>query len=409
MKMVGPGRAGTALLMLLAVAVQAEQWRFTDTTGILLMTPAFEKVRAFSEGRAAVKLSAGWGFIDRTGTMVIEPRFSQAGGFSEGLAPVRVNGLWGFIDTAGAMRIEPQFDSFDVFAWGVPGPFSSGRAKVCSLESHVIDSLGHSYRVERDDVESFGYIDRAGKKVISCRYHRAEGFSEGLAAVCTGMHIAPGAPIGSIDVEGGGRVILTVGGGMSGGEWGFIDTSGSLVIPSQYTAIRSFHHGRAALKQSVQNLEYGPNSFVWEDRTGYIDRSGKVAIPASLVYGGDFSEGLANVRIGYEVGPLGTLSRFGYIDTTGTVVIPAQFENAREFHDGRAAVWNTKLWGFIDRTGAIVIPMRLPECGNFSENRAAVRIGRKWGFIDVAGKTVIAPRYVEAGPFAEGFAAVRTK
>src|SRR5262245_834004 len=53
-----------------------------------------------------------------------------------------------------------------------------------------------------------------------------------------------------------------------------------------------------------------------------------MAIPARFDEAGQFSEGLAPVRIG---------GKFGYVDTQGEVVIPPQFDFANPFSEGVAA------------------------------------------------------------------------
>jgi len=95
---------------------------FIDKNARIVIQPAYERVRRFREGRAAVKRDGLWGFIDRSGGVVVEPRFMSVGGFSEGLACVEVDGLWGFIDVEGTMAIAPQFAAAH---W-----FHDGRARV---------------------------------------------------------------------------------------------------------------------------------------------------------------------------------------------------------------------------------------------------------------------------------------
>ena len=59
-----------------------------------------------------------------------------------------------------------------------------------------------------------------------------------------------------------------------------------------------------------------------------------------------FSEGLAWFHSG---------NKSGYIDKTGQVAIPARFDRAYDFHDGLAMVKENRTWGFIDKTGQMVI------------------------------------------------------
>ncbi|MGV3603022.1 MAG: WG repeat-containing protein [Dyadobacter fermentans] len=52
--------------------------------GDLIMAPKYENIRPFKEGLAAVELDGKWGFIDTAGKEVISPRFDQVTDFQNG-------------------------------------------------------------------------------------------------------------------------------------------------------------------------------------------------------------------------------------------------------------------------------------------------------------------------------------
>jgi hypothetical protein len=132
---------------------------------------------------------------------------------------------------------------------------------------------------------------------------------------------------------------------------------------------------------------------------GYIDRSGKMAIPATYAAAADFSEGLAAVEVG---------DKWGFIDTTGKVALPAKWDDAYGFSDGLAAVKVGEKYGFIDKHGAMVLPAKYPSASSFSEGLASVALPEKegggWVFIDHSGKVVIKGDFVYLGSFSEGLA-----
>lgn len=69
---------------------QDGKWGFVDLEGNVVIAPAFEKARSFSNGLAAVYDGTGWGFIDKNGTVVIDCVFSDVGYFnSEGCCMVK--------------------------------------------------------------------------------------------------------------------------------------------------------------------------------------------------------------------------------------------------------------------------------------------------------------------------------
>jgi DNA-binding transcriptional regulator/RsmH inhibitor MraZ len=142
--------------------------------------------------------------------------------------------------------------------------------------------------------------------------------------------------------------------------------------------------------------------FMRNGKFGYIDRNGKIAIPARYVKAEDFSEGLAAVSLDDKI--------YGYIDTNGKMTISPKFESVRQFKNGLAVIerkdnGNSK-YGYIDRTGKMLIPVRYTAALEFNEDLAVVGIEGKYGYIDTRGKVVIPLEFSDAWQFSEGLAAV---
>ena len=91
--------------------------------------------------------------------------------------------------------------------------------------------------------------------------------------------------------------------------------------------------------------------------------------------------------------PFSENGKYGYINKTGKVVLPAQFEYAEKFYEGLAVVKQGGKRGFIDATGKMVIPALYDQKidGYFSEGLACVKLGAKYIYIDKTGKTIIEP------------------
>src|SRR5947209_13740768 len=99
-------------------------------------------------------------------------------------------------------------------------------------------------------------------------------------------------------------------------------------------------------------------------------------------------------------------NRTGFIDETGKVVITPRFRFVDDFSEGYAAVGIGGGWAFIDETGKVRIEPRFQLAHDFSEGLAAVEINGKWGYIDKVGKFIIDPQFKEAGQFHNGYARV---
>ncbi len=177
-------------------------------------------------------------------------------------------------------------------------------------------------------------------------------------------------------------------------KFGFINTSGNLVIPCVWdAAYYQFEEGMVAVSRS------GKYGFI--DKTGQLVIPCKWGIPSEFGSQPHFSEGLAAVK--------DDSGKCGYIDKTGTVIIPCQFEEAKDFHDGMALV---KVKGgvfsslhFINKEGEIVIKHAFGA--DFSEGMALFRyedVGA--GFIDKTGKKVITG-WKDVKDFKDGLAPVK--
>ena len=186
------------------------QWGYVTATGRLAIAPQFDRAYRFVDNRALIRTNGRFGFIDTTGSAVIPPEYAGAGSFSEGLAPVRQDSLWGFIDRAGTMVIQPRF-GLDTGTRALVSPDSGRRPRS---------------------------PDGADTLLVPSGSTEGPYFAEGLARIRT--H----------------------------GTWGYIDRSGSVVIPLRFAQAWPFRNGRARVRLS-------------DGRMGYVTPTGALAWPAA--------------------------------------------------------------------------------------------------------------------------------
>ncbi len=140
------------------------------------------------------------------------------------------------------------------------------------------------------------------------------------------------------------------------------------------------------------------------NKWGFIDYTGTFVIPLQFEDAHSFSEGLAAVKV---------KNKWGYIDPTGKIVIQPRFDETKSFSEGLAAVKIGGKWGYVDKTGKIAIRLRFNDADSFSEDLAVVEIkGEEYGYINKSGKIVIRPQFENVysyslGSFSKGFAKVR--
>ncbi|MDQ0116578.1 WG repeat-containing protein [Paenibacillus harenae] len=207
---------------------------------------------------------------------------------------------------------------------------------------------------EESDVERFGFLNTSGKVVIAAKYDWVGGFHDGLAAF------------------------------ELNGKMGMIDKTGKEIIKPVYDVIdEQFMDGLLAVAQG--------------EKWGYINKEGKFVIEATYDGATRFGNGIALVVVN---------DGYSFIDTTGKQVFEANYDDAFEFIEGYSVVASGEKWGFIDTTGKELVAPKYDEAYAFQEGLAPVRTGNLWGFIDKTGNEVVKPQYEDVYGFSEGFAAV---
>lgn len=89
----------------------------------------------------------------------------------------------------------------------------------------------------------------------------------------------------------------------------------------------------------------------------------------------------------------------GFINIRGEIMIPAIYDNADNFSEGLANVKLGNVWGYIDINGNWVIKPIYESAKPFKNGYARVELGRKWGLINKLGKWIIEPEYARLWEF----------
>jgi len=132
-------------------------------------------------------------------------------------------------------------------------------------------------------------------------------------------------------------------------------------------------------------------------RYGFMNSTGKLVIPCQYELANPFSDGMAVVM---------AAGGWSYIDPKGRMLLRPQFLEARDFSEGYAAVKVEGKYGYINKKGYVVIKPQFDRAEKFSEGLAAVMVGDRWGYIDQLGHFVVKPRFFRASDFADGLAVV---
>ncbi len=210
-----------------------QKYAIVDRTGSMVFDTQFEQFQGdestyqiIFDGLIGVKSDGKWGFLDSAGKWIIEAQFEGVEHFRNRLCTVKKDGKWGVIDTTGKFVIEPQYDWYVIF--------EDGLASV---------KIG----------EKYGYINTKGETVIQPRFIVARDFYQGVAQVLTddgwglidkkgNWILEPGYSDMGLFAQGLAPVCV------DGTNWGYIDTTGKLVIAADYRCTTMFYEdGYAAV------------------------------------------------------------------------------------------------------------------------------------------------------------------
>lgn len=134
-------------------------------------------------------------------------------------------------------------------------------------------------------------------------------------------------------------------------------------------------------------------------KIGYINSSGSTVIPPIYHDAFDFAEGLAAVREN---------ELYGFIDSSGKYVLEPQFDYATRFVNGITLVYKQKQSYFIDKTGKAILPTVYRSMKFIDDHKAIITTrAEKTGIIDVrTGKLLLDTLYTEIKPFKHGLSVV---
>lgn len=261
---------------------------FINPKGEIVIEHSLDSACRFSDaGLARASKDGKVGYIDVSGNMALEVHYQQKGDFHEGLASVMLSGKWGFINTTGALVIEPKF-------------------------RHVY-SFCNGYCVVQTEDGNYNFIDKSGELISLIDFEDTSWFStEGLAAVKVNgsyYYIDTSGEIAfkgsASDAEGFHEGLASV--QNDDEKWGFINSKGDLVIDYQFDRLWGGPHfceGLACVKK--------------DGLCGYINKSGSFVIPPRYISANDFVNGIARVFL--------VEKSSAYIDMTGEIIYKGRID-----------------------------------------------------------------------------------
>ena len=320
-----------------------------ETSGAFLaafgikISPKYQEIKGFRDGLAPMKLGGKWGAIDENDDVIINPGLGDARQSVASYMPIRLGGDWVFMNAERKRLSGARFQKLHTCSETSCGFTKGAKTGIFNLKTrsqhivkfekilafrngfapikvrnkwHLVSESGkvspkgfaaQSLRAPTDGISvvsysfrSKGYVNAALSPMFkNARFEDAQPFSSRIAAV------------------------------KKGGLWGFIDkTRGDFIIEPTFGNVSGFNRGLAAATLDGTN---------W----GYIDKNGRWGIAPRFSEAGDFSQGLAIVKIE---------NKSTVINTRGEIQAPLIFDEIHNFQNGYAAFRLGENWGVLSKS-----------------------------------------------------------
>lgn len=208
------------------------------------------------------------------------------------------------------------------------------------------------------------------------------------------------------------------------GKYAYIDENGHLKTEFIYDEADDFYEGIAivrneayekwAINENFEELFVVPEECAFysnglmqiriEDKCGYMDKNGEIAIKPIYDTAYDFEYGYALA---------GTDDKLGVIDTEGTQLIGAAFDSLSDVTEDGITVFgitkrgNDWLYGLINVKHEKVIPEKFSYPISYNEKLLTMQNDdNKYGYADIHEKWIIRPKFQDACSFENGTAPV---
>jgi hypothetical protein len=347
------------------LCIAGGKWGYLDSTGHIIITPAFDGAKQVVKETAIVKSEKKWGMIDMKGATRIPLAYDALyymTADTNTFVIAQMNGIrYGYIDRNGNIKIpadlklsKPLGNGFIGFSktgkWGV---MNSQGNLICNEHYHEILPFSEGYAAVRLG-NKWGYIDTLGAEVIAPSFEKAGQFCSGYARVVKNYR------------------------------WGFIDKSGMIIIEPKYMQAGNFS-GNAAPVRSRDGFGLMSKEGKWLQRPAFV----KVTqLDSSLP--------------GFFV--LLSTSGAAVCNSTGKIIIPSSYEAYKYLGEGIVGCRNGNYWALADTSGKIITNLIFEGLKPFSEHYAAALQNGLWGFIGKKGTFIIQPKYRVVGKFMDHMA-----
>ncbi len=421
---------------------QGEKWGIIDTTGKIIVPIQYEEYRSMDEhkDRFSVKKDGKVGVIDAHQKVIIPFDYDNILVLDSVIVVTvgqyDINEKHGLMDVNGQPLTPVKYEKFRE---------NIDRTITFKIreKEEVFDAKGQRFFESRMSTDEgtlpsgvtirngkAGLLDASGQVILPFEYDFISEFTDGFAVVYANEKVgyvnSKGVVVvkpfyelpGSIIFGGYAKVQL-------GTLFGFIDSTGQVVLPIKYEALGWFFSDIMPAKENGQwhyidtkgtvlskkydkaeDFESKYAQVGLKNKKGVVDRSGKEIVPPIYDFVAPLKECIIAKR-GEKFGLLDTLGqekvpfiydsftnlgywgglkvcqddKCGLIGSDGTKITPLKYQFINAFPEGVAIVHIENRYGMIDKTGIELLPVEYKKIERLRENLFVIKRDDKWGFL----------------------------
>ncbi len=314
--------------------------------------PGYNAIQAISDSLLLAQKDSLWGLIDINNKIIRSFRYSEIESYGNDYSIIKKQNNFASVDING---IEPYYEEIDIKPTDYLLRFGDLIVNTFSFDYYLSEGILFFNNNEMCDLIPYeykakmGFVNKAGRKIISPDYKNVDPFSCGRA-------VAQNSDL-----------------------YGYIDKNGNWTLKPVYKYATPFICGKSiVIFDSVRIL---------------IDTLGKVLLCSDSTFqlvSPIITNGLILARQNDSLN--------GFVDISGKWVVPPIYKNLGPFSNGLAVAESDGKIGFIDKSSAWIIPpiynldWPLPF---FDNGLVIVSLEGRQGVIDTLGHTVIPFQYGE--------------
>ncbi len=350
------------------------------------------------EGLALVHKNGLYGYIDKLGNLIIDFQYNEGRKFKDGIAVVvDTNNKYGAIDIRNNVIFEFIYDDIEHYHNDLYLVKSNGKFGILNSRNHkildliyleigeiVYDRATIEYKSKKNETSLYGYIDSSGKIVIEPKYEFAFNFVHDLAVVEKYIDYNDEEDLNNFFDN-----------EEISGNYGVINKSGDTVFPFKYEEINIYETENFNTPGLLITACYFDQwGIIYLGGLNHFTNSKFLKIQEQFNHKFDeFSEDniLNNLGEGIIIEdfdllkPVKKNGLYGFEDRFHNLIIPYKFDDCYPFDNGLTRVLKDGKMGVINLKGEVLVDLKYNDIW-FWNGAVVAYNGKHFFYLDTDGK-----------------------